>query len=117
MGGPADDEILDLGHLRQFTGGDPSTEREVFELFVLGAQGYYVALTASLPGSIEWRRAAHALKGSARAIGAREVGRLVEELEAMPAGGDRVGVLRELARLDQAIARARARIRALHPGT
>lgn len=113
---PADDEILDLDHLRQFTGGDEATEREIFELFVLGAQGYYVALTAALPGQVEWRRAAHALKGSARGVGAREVGKLAELLEGLPAGMDRMQLLQELARLDQAIARVCERIRAIHPG-
>lgn len=60
---------LDLNHLRRFTHGDVSLEREILTLFsdqlpvTIGALKDAVSVK-------DWHIAAHTLKGSARAVGA-----------------------------------------------
>jgi HPt (histidine-containing phosphotransfer) domain-containing protein len=71
---------LDLVHLRRQTGGDAALEREVLSLFLAKARTDIDRITN--PGSAQERReAAHALVGSARAIGAVEVARLAATVE------------------------------------
>ncbi|MDQ8700384.1 Hpt domain-containing protein [Hyphomicrobium sp. LHD-15] len=76
---PSTDPI-DRTHLARYTLGSPTLEREILGLFM-----------AQLPLSIEqlrfaatdreWQIAAHTIKGSARAVGARHVARLALEAE------------------------------------
>jgi HPt (histidine-containing phosphotransfer) domain-containing protein len=71
---------IDRAHLSRYTLGSPKLEREILGLFL-----------AQLPLSIEqlrfaatdreWQIAAHTIKGSARAVGARNVARLALEAE------------------------------------
>ena len=88
-------------HLSRYTLGSPELEREILGLFV-----------AQLPLSIEqlrfavtdreWQVAAHTIKGSARAVGAGEVGRLALEAEQLPAVEDDAERARMLAALEEA---------------
>jgi len=76
--------VLDREHLARYTMGDAALERELFGLFLTGAAEYIAALRRFPPGSAEFRRAAHSLKGAARGIGAFEVGDLAFACEQLP---------------------------------
>ena len=62
------------------------------------------------------RAAAHTLKGSAAAVGAREMQRLCERLEQLGQGGSVVGAAELAERLEDAYRRARAALETLVPG-
>lgn len=73
-----DYSAIDLAHLRRMTLGEPHLEREVLEMFK--------AQTADLLNRLKAMPAdaaamVHTLKGSARAIGAFEVGEAAQLLE------------------------------------
>jgi HPt (histidine-containing phosphotransfer) domain-containing protein len=87
---------LDLVHLARHTLGDRDLETEVLRLFATQSRTLLARLE-SLEGE-ERQRVAHTLKGSARAIGAWEVAKAAEDLEADPTS--------EAKALAQAIARA-----------
>lgn len=61
--------ILDISHLRTFTGGNLEFEREVFGLFLGELPKTLTALTSATTAR-EWHMAAHTLKGSALGVGA-----------------------------------------------
>jgi len=96
----ADDEPIDRGHLRRMTFADPVLEREVLILFDRQATSML-----SLLGSAEapaLPRLAHAIKGSARGIGAWRVACAAAILEAAPHG--------DVAALMDALSEARAAV-------
>jgi HPt (histidine-containing phosphotransfer) domain-containing protein len=104
---------LDLAHLRRFTLGDQSLEQEILELFITQAPITLAALN-SAGTDRDWRIAAHTLKGSARAVGARRVARLAERAEGLShrnAPSDCGAAVRELA---DALGEASAFIAALN---
>ena len=104
----ADDDPIDLDHLRRTTLGDSGLEREVLAMFSKQA-ARLVGLLAALPP--ETGAFAHTLKGSAQAIGAHRVADRAGELEAaIREGGDPAQALAEL---DAAVAEARATIEAM----
>lgn len=72
---------LDLDHLRVYTLGAADLEREVIGLFVAELPRICAAL-ASAAAAQDWYRAAHTLKGSALAVGARELAAVAVEAEA-----------------------------------
>ncbi|AHB48825.1 histidine kinase [Hyphomicrobium nitrativorans NL23] len=100
-------EPIDRVHLSRYTLGSPDLEREILGLFV-----------AQLPLSIEqlrfavtdreWQVAAHTIKGSARAVGAGQVGELALEAEQLPAVEDASERARILAALEEAAETVRA---------
>ena len=100
-------EPIDRAHLSRYTLGSPELEREILGLFV-----------AQLPLSIEqlrfavtdreWQVAAHTIKGSARAVGAGQVGQLAAEAEQLPAVEDEAERIRILASLEEAAETVRA---------
>jgi HPt (histidine-containing phosphotransfer) domain-containing protein len=61
--------VLDIAHLRTFTGGNLEFEREVYGLFLGELPKTLTALTSSTTAR-EWHMAAHTLKGSALGVGA-----------------------------------------------
>lgn len=71
---------LDLVHLAHHTLGDQDLEREILRLFAAQSRTLLARLEAARDK--ERMRVAHTLKGSARAIGAWEVVRAAEEIEA-----------------------------------
>lgn len=76
----ANDSIIDYAHLRRYTFGDVALEREVLGLFIMQLP---VTIAALQHGESETdrRRAAHTLKGSARAVGAWRIAALAEAAE------------------------------------
>lgn len=95
---------IDLDHLRRYTFGDEKLEREVLELFSIHAPGFLTELKSA--GTVTLRqRAAHSLKGSALAVGAWDVARRAEQLEACAARHDEGGGM--LAGLEHAVDQAR----------
>jgi HPt (histidine-containing phosphotransfer) domain-containing protein len=99
-GDAADGAAIDRAHLRQMTFSDPVLEREVLALFDRQAASMLelipVAETGALPAL------AHAVKGSARGIGAWRVARAAAVLEAAPQ--------RDIRELTAALVEARAAI-------
>lgn len=60
---------IDHEHLRRYTMGDLQLELEVLELFA-GELPKTIAALRAARTDLEWKFAAHTLKGSARAVGA-----------------------------------------------
>ncbi len=82
-GMPADNLHLspvDLKHLRRYTLGDQSLEREVLSLFLAQLPSTISALGAARTDK-DWKVAAHTLKGSGRAVGAWRIARIAEQAE------------------------------------
>jgi HPt (histidine-containing phosphotransfer) domain-containing protein len=71
---------VDFAYLGRFTFADRELEREVLYLFAQSIQGYVAALAAA-DDDKAWQRAAHTIKGSARAVGAWRVARMAETAE------------------------------------
>jgi HPt (histidine-containing phosphotransfer) domain-containing protein len=97
-----DPAIFDRGHLRQYTSGDEGLERELLGLFL----GQFAPITAQLHAAVtadDWKFAAHTLKGSARSIGAAEIGALAEKLELIGLAAAADVKAQVLADLDQAM--------------
>jgi HPt (histidine-containing phosphotransfer) domain-containing protein len=72
---------IDLTQLRRQTGGDARLEREVLGMFAAKAAADLKRIAAA-PTAAARREAAHALVGSARAVGASQIARLAAEIEA-----------------------------------
>lgn len=77
--GPADDPI-DRAYLARFTLGNAALEREVLELFAEQAPHYLERLREAQTRT-DWQHAAHTIKGSAAAVGARRVAGLAQKAE------------------------------------
>lgn len=73
---------IDHVHLRRFTLGNMALEYEVLGLFADQSPTYLLHLMAA-ETERAWFEAAHALKGSARAVGAWEIASLAEHAEAI----------------------------------
>jgi HPt (histidine-containing phosphotransfer) domain-containing protein len=73
-------QLIDEGHFEVMTGGDKGLQTEVLGLFRAQAELWKRLLTADAPDSV-WRDAAHALKGSARGIGAFELAEACADAE------------------------------------
>lgn len=71
---------IDLTHLRRFTCGDVALEEELLDLFQQQAP-LTLAQLEEAQSDRQWIEAAHALKGSARAVGAQEVAELAADAE------------------------------------
>lgn len=71
---------LDLVHLARFTFGDRTLEREILELFRTQT-GKSIAELDAAATDREWYMAAHTLKGSSRAVGAKVLGDIAAEVE------------------------------------
>lgn len=92
---------IDRAHLARYTLGDAALEREILELFL-----------AHLPNTIrdlglaatdrDWHMAAHALKGSARAVGAWRLAREAEAAERLGGTADRAAADAAIARIAEA---------------
>jgi HPt (histidine-containing phosphotransfer) domain-containing protein len=103
--GQAQEPAIDRAHLRQMTFSDTALEHEVLALFDRQAASMLelipVATAEALPALV------HAVKGSARGIGAWRVARAAAALEAAPQGNARV--------LMEALVEARAAIAEILP--
>jgi len=76
---------LDLAYLRSMTLGDARLEREVLEMFKAQTRDLLARLAPRPDNAAEL---AHTLKGSARAVGAFEVGEAAHALESALHGRD-----------------------------
>ena len=72
--------VLDLAHLRSFTLGMADLEREILGLFQEQLPKSQSALEAS-QSARDWYMAAHTLKGSALAVGARRLAAAAAQAE------------------------------------
>lgn len=89
---------VDRAHLARYTRGDQAFEREVLELFCTQAVSYLDQLCAAASHKA-WFEAAHALKGSARSVGAWRLVRAAEYIETLRADSPpelRAAQIREL---------------------
>jgi hypothetical protein len=87
-GEPADEaqgQVIDRAHLRQMTFADSALEREVLGLFDKQAASMLELIPIAEPGALP--ALAHAVKGSARGIGAWRVARAAAAFEADPRAG------------------------------
>lgn len=87
--GASTGEPIDRRYLARFTLGNRALEREVLELFA-GQMPRYVEQLNAAANAKEWVLAAHTIKGSALAVGARRLARLAQmaerlDVEANPA--------------------------------
>lgn len=82
---PDDQELspLDRARLASVSGGDGEFERELLETFVEDARAHAATLAAAVAAKDREaaRRAAHAVKGSARNIGAPRIASVAAALE------------------------------------
>jgi HPt (histidine-containing phosphotransfer) domain-containing protein len=101
---------VDLDHLRRYTLGDRALELEVLQLFADQAPLTLADLRASRDDSA-WRNAAHALKGSARAVGAWRVAQYAQAAECL--GADAPTRQHALEAVEDAVAEAARYISAL----
>src|SRR5262245_28537761 len=76
---------IDRAYLARFTLGNEALTREVLELFAAQAPIYLEALRTA-GSDRDWQQAAHTLKGSAAAVGARQLQRLAELAERVGRG-------------------------------
>jgi len=74
------EEPIDRRYLARFTLGNMALEREVLELFAGQMPRYVEQLRAAASGK-EWMLAAHTIKGSALAVGARRLASLAQMAE------------------------------------
>lgn len=78
--------VLDLEHLRTYTLGDAALETQLFGLFREQCALWAKALDPT--GEAEaWASAAHALKGSAKAVGAMALAAACEHAETLAGAG------------------------------
>ena len=94
---PPEAPVLDLAHLREFTGGDAQLEGELGALYLSTADLYLEEMARALaPGGGNWSKAAHALKGASANFGARRVAELAAAAEAAaaPPDADTIAALR-----------------------
>lgn len=77
---PAAERPVDLVHLARVTLGERSLEREVLNLF-RSQSGRCLARIEKTRDETGFREAVHAIKGSARGIGAWKVAELAAEIE------------------------------------
>lgn len=100
-GGAAQDtDPIDRAYLARFTLGSTALEREVLELFALQTMLYVEQLRAATT-SKAWKDAAHTIKGSARAVGARRLASLAQVAEQLDV---ETGLPDAEARREQAVA-------------
>jgi HPt (histidine-containing phosphotransfer) domain-containing protein len=110
--GTAPEAAIDLGYLSRFTLGNWALTREVLELFAAQAPQCLERLR-SAASDREWKQAAHALKGSAAAVGAKELMRLAElaeRLDGTLSAAEREGAVAAIAEATEAARRQIARL-------
>ena len=98
-GGSAALPPVDLKHLHRYTLGNADVDREVLDLF-RGQAPINLEQLRRAGDRKAWHEAAHALKGSARAIGAWRMGEIAERAERLataPHGAECAPLVAELA--------------------
>lgn len=103
---------IDLAHLRRFTLADRALENEILGLFIEQAPATIEKMRQA-QSDREWQRAAHTLKGSARAVGAWRIAKLAETAELMGSAREQAACDHLLGQIKAAADEARAHIHAL----
>ena len=101
--GGTDRAIFDREHLQQYTSGDTALERELLGLFLGQFKPLRTQLAAAASAD-DWKFAAHTLKGSARSIGAPQIGTVAEKLELIGFSAPEDAKAQVLVELDLALA-------------
>jgi PAS domain S-box-containing protein len=106
------DAPLRVDQLREICDGDPLAEREILEAFVVSAPELLGRLEQSITAENAslLAAAAHALKGSSRAVGAETLGAACEQLEQLAHRSEFSGAHDVLARAAQELARVCAAV-------
>lgn len=99
--------ILDRDHLARYTLGDAALEQEVLNLFI-DQMPETVALLRASRDAQAWQRAAHTIKGSAKAVGAWKLADVAERAERRAGESDDWDRL--VNEIEAAVAAVRARI-------
>ena len=73
---------IDFNHLRTYTGGDVSVEREILGMFVHQAE-MWLRLLDDPSDDSAWQDVVHTIKGSSRGVGAFQVAILCEKAETL----------------------------------
>lgn len=73
--------LIDRDHLARFTMGDRALEHEVLELFRGHSEVQIAQLKSAIGDATAWHAATHGIKGSARGVGAWELGDAAEQAE------------------------------------
>ena len=105
---------IDLVHLARYTMGNKALEREILDLFLTQSLVTLASLTSASTDK-EWRDYAHALLGSARAVGAKRVADQVAMAQKLPGGASDPGRQAALVAIEKEIAAANAYIREIFP--
>lgn len=103
---------IDFAHLRRYTLNDAVLEKEILELFAAQLPVTIADLRAA-GDPVKWKRAAHTLKGSARAVGAGELAELAASAEQAAASADPAARRAIVESIDAAAAGVAAYIAAL----
>lgn len=77
------ENVIDLEHLDQYTLGDRTLQAELLQLFRTQLKNQ-TNILMSCGTEVDWKSAAHTLKGAAHAIGAGQVRRVAETMETIP---------------------------------
>jgi HPt (histidine-containing phosphotransfer) domain-containing protein len=77
-----DEDLIDRAYLARFTLGNMTLEREILELFS-GQMPRLVEQLRSAKTHAEWSLAAHTIRGSALAVGARDLANLAQIAECL----------------------------------
>ena len=103
----ADSALIDFDYLARQTSSDRMLEGDLLELF--GRQCGALLPVIAGPNPVDERLfAAHTLKGSARAVGAWGLARLVERAEALLESGDTDGISNLMGELAPVVKAAQA---------
>lgn len=106
---------VDRAHLARYTLGDAALEREILELF-LGHLPNTIRDLGLAETERDWHMAAHALKGSARAVGAWRLAREAEAAEKLAGPADRAAADAAIARIAEASVEVSSHIAGLVAG-
>lgn len=112
----AEEAVFDRPNFEHYTMHDQRLAAEVMGLFLAQLPATLQLLDEAASASA-WKFAAHALKGSASAVGARRLHALAQALEATAFGGDPQPRLLRLKAVRAAAAEFRAAVGQAYPGT
>ncbi len=103
---------VDLVHLSRYTLGERALEREVLELFSAQSVVYLEQLKQSRT-DLDWKNAAHTIKGSARALGAWRVAEAAQRAEGLAGEALARSRAAQIEAIDRSLREARAYIGSL----
>ena len=95
MSDPQDSAAIDFDHLNQYVSGDPDLTLEIFGLFKNQIDIWGKTLVPDADDEI-WSGVTHALKGSARSVGAKALAEICQRAEGLVGENRREGA-REVA--------------------